>query len=74
MELRNQSSQVAFGSCSELIDERFDQIAAGFAEFLGAAEISGVAFYEIWVELILANQEAESIAKARLTVTRPIPI
>jgi hypothetical protein len=54
-------------------DEGFDPIPAGLADFLGAAEISGIALDQGGIELMLADQEAESIAEARLAVAGTAP-
>ena len=49
-------------------NEGLDQIAAGVFEGCGAAEVSGVGFDEVRIEVVLADQKAELIAKAGLAV------
>jgi hypothetical protein len=46
----------------KLSDERFDQVAAGALQGRGAAEIRGIGFHESWIEIVLANQQAQLIA------------
>src|SRR5215472_1876164 len=53
--------------------ERLDQLTASLAEFLSAAEVCGIAFDQRWIELMVADQQTQTIAKARLAVTRAIP-
>ncbi len=53
-------------------DEGFDQIAAGALEGFGAAEIGGVRFDEIRIEVVLADQKAELIAEPGLAVVRAV--
>ena len=55
-------------------NEGLDQISAGFANFLRSTEISGIPFDKSGIELMLADQEAESIAEAGLTVARAVSI
>ena len=62
------------GPVSQVADEGFDQISAGFAEFLRAAEFGCVALDQGRIELMLTDQEAQSITKPRMSVARVIPI
>jgi len=50
----------------------FDQFTAGTAQRFRAAEVRGVCLDEIGIEVVLANQEAELIAKPRLAVAGTI--
>ena len=49
-------------------DEGFDLIRAGIAQRGGAAVVSGIGFDEAGIEMVLADQQAEAVAEARLTV------
>jgi hypothetical protein len=53
-------------------DEGFDQLAAGSAEGLRPAKVSGVRLDESRIEVMLADQQAELIPQARLTVARAV--
>ena len=55
-------------------NEGLDQLTAGRAKSLGATEVRGIALDKHGIELMLANQEAQSVAKARLAVARPVAI
>jgi len=61
-----------FRSRRELGDEGFNQIAAGFFERLGAAEIRGIGLHETRIEIVLADQETELIAQSGLAIVRAI--
>ena len=49
-------------------DKGLDQFTAGAAEGFRAAEVCGVRFDEIRIEVVLADQEAELIAEPGLAV------
>jgi hypothetical protein len=70
IEFAKQACAIASGPFGEVGDEGLDQIPAGFAEFLGAAEISGIALYESRIELMLADQKAQSISQPGKAVVR----
>ena len=53
--------------------EGFDQIPAGFVVVSGATELSRIALDDVRTELMLADQEGESIAKTGLAVPKRIP-
>ena len=61
---------IAVGSCSlcQVIDEGFDRFAAGVSKDWRSAIVGGIGLHEGRIELVLADQQAEAIAKARLTV------
>jgi hypothetical protein len=49
-------------------DKGLDQISTGFAEFLGATEISGIALDQSRIELMLADQQAKPVTKTWLAI------
>src|SRR5258707_15825048 len=55
-------------------DEAFDLLAGGFAESLGAAKIDRVGLEEVWIELMLTDQLAETVADLGSTVVAILPI
>src|SRR5208282_562981 len=62
------------GPFGQMSDEGLDQVPAGFADFLGSAEISGVSLDQGRIELVLADQQAESITQPRLAIAGTVPI
>jgi hypothetical protein len=53
---------ICFCGSRKLSDERFDQVAAGILQRCSSAEIRGIGFHESWIEIVLANQQAQLIA------------
>jgi len=53
-------------------DKGLDQFAASTAEGFGTTEVRSVGFNEIWIEVVLADQEAELIPEAGLPVAGTI--
>ena len=53
-------------------DEGFDQIPGRFFEGLRAAEVGGIGLNKRGVEIVLADQEAELVTQAWLSIIRPI--
>src|ERR1700722_15105477 len=56
----------------KLSDERFDQVTARIFKSRGAAEIRGVRLNERWIEIVLANQQAQLVTQSRLSVARAV--
>ena len=56
----------------QVVDEGFDLISAGIAKVASAAVIGGIGFHEVGIELMLADQQAETITQARLTVVMAV--
>ncbi|MHB8617569.1 MAG: hypothetical protein ACYC93_16050 [Candidatus Acidiferrales bacterium] len=73
-EFREKSIAILKGPFGEVVDERLDHIAAGGSQLFGSAELGGIAFHEIGIELVLADQQAEAIAKPRLAIVRAVAI
>src|SRR5579872_4928896 len=74
IEFSDKTIPILDSTFGEVVDEGFDHIAAGRSQFFGSTELSGIAFHEIGVELVLADQQAETIAKPRLAIARTVPI
>ena len=47
----------------------FDLLARGFAEGFGAAEVDGVGFNRVGIELMLADQQNEGLARVASIVS-----
>ena len=52
----------------QMVDEFLDLVAASFPQCWCTAIVGGIGLYEIGIELMLADQEAESVTEASLTV------
>jgi spore cortex formation protein SpoVR/YcgB (stage V sporulation) len=74
IEFADQRIPVFFRRGRKVGDKGFDQLPAGAAECRGAAEIRGISFYEIRVEVVLANQKTELIAEPGLPLLFPFPL
>src|ERR1700731_650769 len=74
VEFAEKTRAIPSGPLSEVGNEGLDQIPAGLAEFLSAAEISGIKLDQSRIELMLADQKTESITKPRLTIAGAVPI
>ena len=68
IELAEQRITVPSCPIGEVRDERLDLSLAGVAERWGTAIISGIGLHEAGIEPVLADQQAELVAEARLTV------
>ena len=55
-------------------NKAFDLLARGFAEGFGTAEIDGVGLDQIGIELVLADQLAETVTDFRATVVSVLAI
>src|SRR5208283_4988433 len=62
VELAEQGIAVFLSCISELLNEAFDLLAGGVFEGFGTAEINGVGFYKLGIELVLADDLAEPVA------------
>ena len=68
IELAEQGIAVPGGPIGEVGDEGLDLASAGVAKGWGSAIVSGIGLHEAGIELVLADQQAELVAEARLTV------
>ncbi|PYU30019.1 MAG: hypothetical protein DMG31_15170 [Acidobacteria bacterium] len=53
---------------SQVRNEVFDLFSRGISQVRGTAEIGGISFDQIGIELMLADQEAKAIAESGVTV------
>ena len=68
IELAEQGIAVPGGPFGQVGDERLDLSSGGIPESRGSAKVRGIGFHEGGVELVFADQQAELVAEARLTV------
>jgi hypothetical protein len=59
---------VLCGPLLQIVDEGFDQVPFGLLQDRGSAVISRIGLDEIGVELVLADEQAETVAKTMLSV------
>src|SRR5207244_3064799 len=62
VELAKQSVTILLGPVREVRNKVFDLVACGFAEGFGAAEIDSVGLDEVGIQLVLADELAETVA------------
>jgi len=75
IEFADEPVSIVLGECRELSDKGFNQVTAGLFQGLCTAETNGVCFHERWIEVVLADQQAELVAETSLTVlVAAIPI
>ena len=68
VELADEPLAIFGGALSQIVDKGFDLISAGISQGGGTAAVSCVGLHEARVELVLADQQAEAVAEARLAV------
>ena len=66
--MADQSVAIFGGAQGQIVDEGFDLISAGISQGGGAAVVCGIGLHEASIELVLADQKAEAVAEARLSV------
>jgi hypothetical protein len=66
--LADQPLAIFGGTFGQIVYEILDQFPAGIAECGGAAVVGGLGLHEASIEVVLANQQAEAVAEARLTI------
>jgi len=64
----------SLGQAGDVVDELFDLLASCIAERLNVTELGGEALHLGRVEIVLANEQAETITKQRLSIAREIHI
>src|ERR1700738_3920237 len=72
IELAHQAVSVLFCGCRNMGDKGLDQVPTGSFESFRTAEIRGVRLNEGRIEVVLADQEAQSVPHPRLTIVRAI--
>ena len=70
--MAEQTVAILGGSLCQVVDEGLDRFAAGVTEGWSAAVVGGIGLHEGGIELVLADQQAETIAQARLTVVMAV--
>jgi len=55
-------------------DEGFDQVTAGALQGFGTAEVGGISFHEVWIEIVLANEQAKLVPESGLSVGMAVAI
>ena len=72
VELAQQGVAVPSGPIGQVGDEGLDLAFGGVSKGWGSAVVSGIGLHEGGVKLVLTDQQAETIAKARLTIVTAI--
>ena len=68
VELADQPVAIFGGALGQIVDKGFDLISAGISQGGGATVVGGIGLHEASIKLVLANQQAEAVAEARLAV------
>jgi hypothetical protein len=66
IQLAHEGIAIFFRGGRKLSDERFDLITAGILQGRAPAEIRSVGLNERWIEIVLTNQQAQSVTQSRL--------
>jgi hypothetical protein len=74
IELAEKTVSVLPGGGWRMGDEALDRFTAGVLEGRSAAELSGISLHGIGIEVVLADEEAETIAETRLAIVRAIQL
>ena len=72
VELADEPVAILGGALGQIVDKGFDLLSTGLPKCGSSAVIGRIRLYEASIKLVLANQEAESIAEARLAVVMAI--
>jgi hypothetical protein len=72
VELAEEALSVFLGRSRQVGYEGLDRFTAGVTEGLSAAELSGICLNKIGIEVVLADQKAETITEPRLTIVRAV--
>src|ERR1019366_5834022 len=74
VELAEQAITVLLGGLGKLLNETFDLLTSGIFEGFSTAEIDGIGFYQLGIELVLADDLAEPIADLVTSTTIAVPV
>src|ERR1019366_5099695 len=74
VELAEQCVPVLLGRLGKLLNEAFDLLTRGVFEGFGAAEIDGIGFHQLGIELVLADDLAEPVADLVTSATIAVPV
>jgi len=65
---------ISGGPFGEMGNKGLNQVSTSFAEFLGAAEISGITLDQAGIKLVLTDQKTKSITQSGLAIAEALPI
>ena len=68
VELTDKTLAIFGGALSQIIDKGFDLIPVGISKGGGATVVGGIGLHEACIQLVLANQQAETVPEAGLAV------
>src|SRR5664279_4614217 len=74
VELTQQSTTILLGRLGKLLHEAFDLLTSGVFEGFGTAEVDGVGFHQLGIELVLADDLAEPVADLVTSTTIAVPV
>src|ERR1019366_2753130 len=74
VELTEQRASVLLGRLSKLLHEAFDLLTSGVFEGFSAAEVDGIGFHQLGIELVLADDLAELVADLVTSTTIAVPV
>ena len=72
VELANQPLTIFDSALRQIVDKGFDLITAGITQGGSATVVSSKGLDETSIQLVLANQQAKTVAEARLAVMMAI--
>ena len=68
VELADEPVAIFGGALGQVVDKGFDLITGSIPQGGGATVVGGKGLHEASIQLVLANQQAETVAEARLAV------
>src|ERR1022692_3577700 len=74
VELAEQAIAVLLGRIGQLLHEAFDLLTSGIFQGFGTAEVDGVGFHQLGIELVLADDLAEPVADLVIGTTIAVPV
>src|ERR1035438_6866019 len=74
VEVTQQSTTILLGRLSKLLHEVFDLLTSGIFEGFSTAEIDGIGFHQLGIELVLADDLAEPVTDLVTSTTIAIPV
>src|ERR1035438_3851292 len=74
VELAEQGAAVLLGRLGKLLNEAFDLLTRGVFEGFGTAEIDSIGFYQLGIELVLADDLAEPVADLVTSSAIAVPV
>ncbi len=72
--MQRRAARSFVGPFGQIVNEGFDLLSGGIVKVRSTAIIGGIRFYESGIELMLADQKAETIAESRMTVLMAVAI